>query len=306
MYYLKKIINGIFSIYIITTISFFLISIIPGNPATVILGVDASQDRIDAFIRNFGLDKPLGIRYILWLKKVLHGDMGISLKLQIPVKELILDKLPITILTSLITLFIIFIVSIPLSFYLNKIKDEKIIKRWNKILALTISIPSFWLAILIIYIFSVVLKVAQLSYDDSIFSLFIPCLIISLSKIGQLTYNLKKNLYHETREEYIKYLYSNGMKLKYLNMYVLKNAILPVIPLIGLMLIDLITGVVIIEQIFAIPGIGRLLLLSVYTRDIPLLQGLIIYTSTAVIAINVVIDILYGLLDKRIVLGDKK
>ena len=96
------------------------------------------------------------------------------------------------------------------------------------------------------------------------------------------------------------------MKLKYLNMYVLKNAILPVIPLIGLMLIDLITGVVIIEQIFAIPGIGRLLLLSVYTRDIPLLQGLIIYTSTAVIVINVVIDILYGLLDKRIVLGDKK
>ena len=95
MYYLKKIIKGIFSIYIITTISFFLISIIPGNPATVILGVDASQDRIDAFIRNFGLDKPLGIRYVLWLKKVLHGDMGISLKLQIPVKELILSLIHI-------------------------------------------------------------------------------------------------------------------------------------------------------------------------------------------------------------------
>ena len=278
MYYIKKIVKGIFNIYIITTISFFLISLIPGKPETVILGVDASQDRINAFRKAFNLDLPVFKRYIIWLKKIAVGDFGVSLKSQIPVKDLVLEKLPLTILITIISVIIIFL----------------------------ISIPSFWLAILVIYVFSVLLKLGGLSYDDNIFSLIIPCCIIAVPKIGQITYNLKKNLYHETRQEYIKYLYSNGMNMKYLNLYVLKNAILPVLPLIGLMVIDILTGVVIIEQIFSIPGIGRLLLISVYTRDIPLLQALIIYTSSAVVVINIVVDILYGVLDKRISMEDKK
>lgn len=306
MYYLRKIVKGIFSIYIISTISFFLISLIPGNPAIAILGVDATPDRIEAFRQNFGLDKPILERYIEWLQKILKGDFGKSLKLNLPVRDLIIEKLPLTILITFITLLIIFLISIPFAFYLNKIKDKKKIEFFNKLLALTISIPSFWLAILVIYLFSVVLKLFYLSYNDTILSLLIPCIIISITKIGQVTYNLKKNLYHETRQEYIKYLYSNGMSMKYLNLYVLKNALIPILPLISLIIIDLITGVVIIEQIFSIPGIGRLLLLAVYTRDIPLLQGLIIYTSTIVIVIDVLVDILYAKLDKRITVGDVK
>lgn len=306
MYYIKKIVKGIFNIYIITTISFFLISLIPGKPETVILGVDASQDRINAFRKAFNLDLPVFKRYIIWLKKIAVGDFGVSLKSQIPVKDLVLEKLPLTILITIISVIIIFLISIPLAFMLNKIKNKGKMKKYNKLLALSISIPSFWLAILVIYVFSILLKLGGLSYDDNIFSLIIPCCIIAVPKIGQITYNLKKNLYHETRQEYIKYLYSNGMNMKYLNLYVLKNAILPVLPLIGLMVIDILTGVVIIEQIFSIPGIGRLLLISVYTRDIPLLQALIIYTSSAVVVINIVVDILYGVLDKRISMEDKK
>lgn len=306
MYYIKKIVKGIFNIYIITTISFFLISLIPGKPETVILGVDASQDRINVFRKAFNLDLPVFKRYIIWLKKIAVGDFGVSLKSQIPVKDLVLEKLPLTILITIISVIIIFLISIPLAFMLNKIKNKGKMKKYNKLLALSISIPSFWLAILVIYVFSVLLKLGGLSYDDNIFSLIIPCCIIAIPKIGQITYNLKKNLYHETRQEYIKYLYSNGMNMKYLNLYVLKNAILPVLPLIGLMVIDILTGVVIIEQIFSIPGIGRLLLISVYTRDIPLLQALIIYTSSAVVVINIIVDILYGVLDKRISMEDKK
>lgn len=102
------------------------------------------------------------------------------------------------------------------------------------------------------------------------------------------------------REEYIKYLYVNGLKMKWLNIYILKNSILPVIPLIGIMIIDLITGIVIIEQIFSIPGIGRLLITSVVTRDIPLIQGLIFYTSVVLVLINFIIDILYSVIDPRI------
>lgn len=306
MYYLRKIVKGIFSIYIISTISFFLISMIPGNPAIAILGVDASQERIQAFRDSFGLDKPLLKRYIMWLKKVIMGDFGTSIKLQLPVRDVVLEKISVTMLITVITVIIIFLVSIPFAFYLNKIKNKKKISMWNKVLALTISIPSFWLAIVVIYIFSVNLKLIQLSYDDTVISLIIPCIIIAIPKIGQITYNLKKNLYHETRQEYIKYLYSNGMDIKYLNYYILKNSILPILPLISLMIIDLITGVVIIEQIFSIPGMGRLLLLAVYTRDIPLLQALIIYSSTIVIFIDVGLDILYAKLDKRITVGGIK
>ncbi len=116
MYYLRKIIKGIFSIYIISTISFFLISLIPGNPAIAILGVDATPDRIQAFRQNFGLDKPILERYLEWLKRVLTGDFGNSLKLNIPVKNLILEKLPLTMIITLLTLVLIFLISIPFAF----------------------------------------------------------------------------------------------------------------------------------------------------------------------------------------------
>ncbi|WP_068448926.1 ABC transporter permease [Caviibacter abscessus] len=304
MFYIKKIAKMIFSIYIISTISFFIISLIPGEPATSILGVDASYENLELLRKTLGLDKPLITRYFLWLKKAIMGDFGISFKYSQPVKDLILERLPLTIAISLISLAIIFTISILLSFYLNK--KKKYSKFWDIILNLSISIPSFWIGIIFIFVFSVMLRLTSVSYNNTITSLIFPCIIISIPKIGHITKNIKENLYVETRQEYVKYLYSNGMKLKYLNLYVLKNSLLQVLSIFGLIIIDLITGIVIVEQIFSIPGIGRLMTVAVYTRDIPLVQALIVYTSFVIILINFLVDVLYSVLDPRIKLGDVK
>lgn len=303
MFYIKKLIKMIFSIYIISTISFFIISLIPGDPVTTILGVDAPYENLELFRKTLGLNKPLITRYFIWLKNALVGDFGISFKYSQPVKDLILERLPLTIIIALISLVIIFSVSILLSFYLNKRKNYS--KFWDILLTLSISIPSFWLGIIFIFIFSVILKLASVSYNNTIGSLIFPCIIISIPKIGHITKNIKENLYVETRQEYVKYLYSNGMKIKYLNLYVLKNSLLPILSILGLIIIDLITGIVIVEQIFSIPGIGRLMTVAVYTRDIPLVQALIVYTSFVIIFINFIVDILYSVLDPRIKLGDE-
>jgi peptide/nickel transport system permease protein len=139
-----------------------------------------------------------------------------------------------------------------------------------------------------------------LLYNNTLYSLLLPCIVIAIPNIGVFTSYIKNNLEIELREEYIKYLFVNGVKKFWLNIYILKNSIIPVIPLIGIMLIDLITGVVIIEQIFSIPGIGRLMITAVINRDLPLVQGLIFYTSVVLVVINFMIDILYSIVDPRI------
>lgn len=300
MYYLKRILHALLNVFIITSFSFFLISLIPGDIATTILGADAPIEQIELFRANFGLDKPLFIRYIDWFRGIFRGDFGISLKYGIPVKDLVYNSLKITFEIAIISICIIFIVSVILSFYTNQIKNRYISRFFDILLGIGIAIPSFWLSIISIFLFSVILRWFNIGYNGTLVSLIIPCLIISIPQISSITLNMKENIYYETRKDYIKFLYSNGMNIKYLNMYILKNSIITIIPLLGLVVLDIITGIVIVEQIFSIPGIGRLLLVSVYSRDIPLLQALIVYTSIAVILLNILIDIIYSILDKRI------
>lgn len=304
MYYIKKLVRMLLSLFFIGTFSFLLLEWIPGDPATSILGVEASAEDIENLRIQLGLHLSFGERYLSWLKEVLHGNLGVSFKYGESVSSLILERLPITLGIALCTILLIFVISIPLSFFLHSLKSKKLKKIGEFILGLSISIPSFWLGILFMYLFGIILRWVSTGYNGSYISLFLPCLVIAIPKIGWISTHLYSNLYKELREDYIKYFYSNGMKKSYLNYYILKNAILPVIPLTGMLLLELITGVVIIEQIFSIPGIGRLLVSSVFTRDIPLVQGLIFYTSTFLIITNFMIDVLYSFIDPRIRLGE--
>lgn len=300
MFYLKKIAKMIFSIFLIGTLSFLLLELIPGDPATAILGVDSTPEDIALLREALGLNKSFITRYLMWGKGVLSGDFGNSFKYSEPVLELILDRLPLTMEIALISIGIVFLVSIPLSFVLYKIKNRYIKKLGDFMIGVFISIPSFWLGIIFMFLFGVILRLFSVGYNNTFTSLLLPCTVIAIPNIGVITSYIRSNLEYEMREEYIKYLFVNGLKMKWLNLYILKNSILPVIPLAGMMVIDLITGIVIIEQIFSIPGIGRLLITSVLTRDIPLIQGLIFYTSVVLVLINFCIDIVYSLIDPRI------
>ncbi|WP_291259817.1 ABC transporter permease [Fusobacterium sp.] len=300
MYYIKKILKMVFSIYLIGTISFLLLELIPGDPALAILGVESSAEDIAILRERLGLNKSLGLRYLEWGKGVLVGDFGKSFKYEEPVSQLILERLPLTIEIAIITVIIVLIFSIPLSFFVHKVRSIRVKKIIDFLIGLCISIPSFWLGILAMFLFSVILRWFSVGYNKSFSSLLLPCLVIAIPNIGVFTSYIKNNLEVELREEYIKYLFVNGVKKFWLNCYILKNSIIPVIPLIGIMLIDLIMGIVIIEQIFSIPGIGRLMITAIINRDLPLVQGLIFYTSVVLVVINFIIDILYSIIDPRI------
>lgn len=300
MYYLKKIFKMVFSIYLIGTISFLLLELIPGDPALAILGLESSPEDIAILRENLGLNKSLGERYFQWGKGVILGDFGNSFKYGESVSNLILERLPLTLEIAILTIIIVLGVSIPLSFIIHKLRNKRIKKVIDFIIGLYISIPSFWLGIISMFIFSVILRWFSVGYNNTLYSLLLPCIVIAIPNIGVFTSYIKNNLEIELREEYIKYLFVNGVKKFWLNIYILKNSIIPVIPLIGIMLIDLITGVVIIEQIFSIPGIGRLMITAVINRDLPLVQGLIFYTSVVLVVINFMIDILYSIVDPRI------
>lgn len=300
MYYLKKIFKMVFSIYLIGTISFLLLELIPGDPAFAILGLESSPEDIAILRENLGLNKSLGERYFQWGKGVILGDFGNSFKYGESVSNLILERLPLTLEIAILTIIIVLGVSIPLSFIIHKLRNKRIKKVIDFIIGLCISIPSFWLGIISMFIFSVILRWFSVGYNNTLYSLLLPCIVIAIPNIGVFTSYIKNNLEIELREEYIKYLFVNGVKKFWLNIYILKNSIIPVIPLIGIMLIDLITGVVIIEQIFSIPGIGRLMITAVINRDLPLVQGLIFYTSVVLVVINFMIDILYSIVDPRI------
>ncbi len=300
MYYLKKLFKMIFSIYLIGTISFLLLELIPGDPALAILGVESDPEDIAILREALGLNKSLLNRYLEWGKGVITGNFGNSFKYGEPVSSLILERLPLTIEIAVLTIFLVLVVSIPLSFFIHKIKSQKLKKIIDFIIGVCISIPPFWLGIIGMFLFSVILRWFSVGYNNSFSSLILPCIVIAIPNIGIFTSYIKSNLEVELREEYIKYLYVNGVNKLWLNIYILKNSIIPIIPLIGIMLIDLITGVVIIEQIFSIPGIGRLMITGVINRDLPLVQGLIFYTSVVLVLINFVIDLLYSIIDPRI------
>lgn len=300
MYYLKKILKMIFSIYLIGTISFLLLELIPGDPALAILGTESTPEDIAILRESLGLNKSLIVRYLDWGKGVFLGDFGNSFKYGESVTSLIMERLPLTLEIAILTVFIVLFVSIPLSFGIHKLKNKKIKKGIDFLIGLCISIPSFWLGIISMFLFSVILRWFSVGYNNTLSSLILPCIVIAIPNIGVITSYIKNNLEIELREEYIKYLYVNGVKKFWLNFYILKNSIIPVIPLIGIMLIDLITGVVIIEQIFSIPGVGRLMITAVINRDLPLVQGLIFYTSVVLVMINFLIDIVYSIVDPRI------
>ena len=172
------------SIFSIGTFSFLLLELIPGDPETTILGIEASAKDLENLREQLGLNLSFGTRYWNWLCGVFQGDLGISFKYKEPVFNLILERLPLTISIAFISIFIVFVMSILLSFFLHNTKNKKIKKIGESILSIFISIPSFWLGIIFMYLFGIILKWASTGYNNSWQSLILPCVVISIPKIG--------------------------------------------------------------------------------------------------------------------------
>lgn len=305
----KKLGAMLVTLLLISFLVFFAFDIIPGDAAMAQLGTDVTPERLEALREEMGLNKPLIERYVIWLMAFLQGDFGVSYKYNMPVAEMISSKLPITVIMALISFAIMVIVSLPLGIYTAKHNGKRIDRCITVMNQVMMAVPHFFLGIVITYVFGLVLKLFvpgdYVSYEKD-FGAFLsyiifPCVAIAIPKIAMSVKLLKSSCVEEARKDYVRTAYSKGNNTsKVLYRHVLRNAMIPVVTLWGMTLADMLVGSIVIEQVFNVPGIGRILLTSISYRDYPVVQAIIVLIATVVIVTNFCVDMIYQLIDPRI------
>ena len=305
----KKLISLFLTLFFVSLIIFFVFQVLPGNPAEIILGTDADEAQVLALEKELGLDKPILVRYGNWIKDILKLDMGTSLKYQVPVKDLFLRKLPVTLYLTFFSLFLSLIIAIPLSIQITAKSDKWYSSIITAITQLGISIPSFWLAFLLIYVFAVKLGwFNTLSYNamsgnflQKLSKFFLPSLAIAIPNIATIIRYMQSAILDEINKDYVRTARMKGLLLKdILYKHVLRNALIPVITIIGISITSSVGGSLIVENVFSLPGIGSLIVQSISSRDFPLIQSVVLAVAFMVIFINLIVDILYRIVDPRI------
>ncbi len=309
-YFIRKIVTLIITLLFISMLSFAAFSVIPGNAAISKLGTDATPDRVAALEASMGLDKPMVVRYGNWLRDALHGDFGESYQYEgVRVSELLAQRLPTTIILALLSLVIILVLSIPLGILSAKYSGKWLDTLINQLTQITMAIPAFFLGIILTYIFGIALKWFQvgkfvsLSEDPAgcIKYLIFPALAIALPKLAMVVKFLRNSVLGEMQKDYVRTAYSKGNdKNKVLYRHILKNALIPVITFTAMIIAEIMAGSIIVEQVFSVPGIGRLLVSSISNRDYPVVQAMVVYITAIVIIINFIVDMLYQLADPRV------
>ena len=301
-YFIKKIITLIITLLFISLLTFTAFSVIPGDAAVSKLGVDASPEAIARVRAEYELDQPVLTRYVHWLGKALHGDFGQSYKYDtMTVTQLLQSRLPVTILLAVMSFIIIIVVSLPLGMlsarYAGKWLDVVI----NQVTQITMAIPSFFLGIILTVIFGLVLKVFQpggyVSMQEDLKGcieyLILPAVAVALPKIAMVVKYLRNSV--------LRTAYSKGNSVnQVLYGHVLRNALIPVITFVAMVVAEILAGSLVIEQVFSIPGMGRLMITSISTRDYPVVQAAVLYITSIVVIINFLVDILYQLADPRV------
>lgn len=306
---LKKIGTLIITLLLISMAAFLAFQMIPGDPVQSMLGMEATPEQIAAMRESLGLNDPVYVRYVRWLVDFLKGNPGTSYNYQIPVAELLKDKLPVTFALAGITMVFVLLLSIPFGIFISAIADRKAGRFFNIINQVIMAIPSFFLGVLLILFFGLVLKWftpgKYISYTESVsgFLLYMtaPAAAIAIPKAAMVIRFLKSSVLDQMKNDYVRTAYSKGNNDKrVLYIHILKNACIPVITILGMIAADTLAGSIVVEQVFNLPGMGRLLVASIGNRDYPVVQAIVVYIAFAVVTINCFVDILYRFADPRI------
>lgn len=293
----------------VAIVAFSIIHFIPGNPAAVMLGMQATNVQIEEFTRELGLDKPIVEQFIIWSKNLLRGDFGYSYYNNMSVLSLIIERLPVTLSIAVIAELVAILMAIPLGVF-SAVKHNTIYDQLLMSLAvLGVSIPSFWLAIMFILTFSVILGwfptqgyvpiregfLAWLSH------LILPAVALGIRHSALIARMTRSSMLEVLSADYIRTLRSKGLdESNVVFNHALKNSIIPVITVIGMSFASLLGGAVITETVFFLPGIGRLLINSIQRRDYQVVQAILIIFASICVIINLIVDLVYVYLDPRI------
>lgn len=309
-YMIKKITTLIITLLLVSVVTFVAFSVIPGDAAAAKLGSEATPERIEALREEMGLNGTIPERYVKWLKGAVRGDFGESYQYRgIQVGELLRQRLPVTVLLSVMSLIMILCISIPLGIVAARKEGTWVDVFVNLFTQITMAIPAFFLGMLLTYLLGIVLKLFQpgkfvMPQEDlwgCIRYLLFPAIAIAIPKIAMVVKFLRNSVLSEVKKDYVRTAYSKGNRTKkVLYIHVFQNALIPVITFFAIVCAEVLSGSIVVEQVFSVTGVGRLLVTAITNRDFPVVQAVVLYVTALVIIINFVVDILYQLVDPRV------
>jgi len=309
-YIIKRVLALIPVMLVVATIVFILMRLLPGNPAAMMLGPEATPEEIARLAEDMGLNKPIPVQMIDWFSSIARGDLGNSIFMRVPVSEAILNHLEATVLLTLLALTMSVVLGITAGVIAaskhNSIFDQAVMF----ISSLGVAVPNFWLALMLILLIGLPLAyfpvvgyqpIAKVGLFETLRYLILPAFALGAGQAAIIARMTRANMLEVLQNDYIRTAKAKGViDSVVIFKHALKNAIIPTITVIGLCFANLMGGAVVTEQIFTIPGIGRLLISSVLRRDYPMISGIVLYVAAAYVIINLLVDLIYVRFDPRI------
>lgn len=308
-YLAKRILILIATLLLVTILAFLAFQVIPGDPVLSMLGTEYTPERAEALRDELGLNGPLLVRYFSWLGGFLTGDFGVSYSYSMTVAELIGPQLPVTLTLTIMAFALILIISFPLGLFTARHEGGILDRILTVVNQIAMSVPPFLLGILLTYVFGLILRLFTpgnyISYRESVSGflgyMIFPAVAVAVPKIAMTVKLLRGSLLSELHSDYVRTAYSKGnTKKSVLYRHVLRNALIPVLTFLAMTIADIVAGSIIIEQVFAVPGMGRMLLQSISARDYPVVQAIIVIIAFVVVLANFAADLIYQVVDPRI------
>ena len=287
--------------FLVATLVFSLIHMIPGDPVELMLGDGAQAADVVALREKLGLDRPLSEQYVTFMTGLLRGDLGSSLHYDTPVTSLLLQHFPATLELAMTSMLIALLIALPLG-TLAALHRNGWIDHVSRFLSLSgVSMPNFWLGPMLILLFAIYWNLLPVSGRDGLLSLVLPSVTLGTALAGLLTRMVRSSLAEELHKPYLVTARSKGIAwVPAVLRHALKNALIPVVTIVGLQFGALLTGAIITETIFSWPGLGRLLIQAIRLRDYPLIQGGVLVIALTYVVVNLLTDLVYAALDPRI------
>jgi len=308
-YFIKRIIYFVPTLLVVAFIVFFLIHLIPGDPALVMLGADANKEAVASLREALGLDKPLPVQFVTWLGNVVRGNFGVSIHSRLPVVQSIKERFPVTLTLTTLALLFSLIFSIPSGILAALYRNTKKDYFFMFATTLGVSVPGFWMGLVALMFFSLKLGWLPASGFVSIWENFwgglrymlLPSLTLGVAMAAVVARMTRSSMLEVLNLEYITHARAKGLtEWKVIVKHAFKNAFAPTLTTIGLQYGVLLGGSVVTETVFNLPGLGKYIVVSISMRDYPVVQGCILYIAIVYLVINLAVDLLYVYFDPRI------
>ncbi|MFN3549928.1 MAG: ABC transporter permease [Mesorhizobium sp.] len=305
----KRLSVGFVTLIVASVVVFAVLEVLPGDPAQLMLGMNATAEAIAALREQMGLDQPLLARYASWIGGLLTGDFGRSFTYSSPVRDLIAERAVVSLPLALIALLLSTIIAIPVGLFAAARRGKAADTVTMGAAQIGVAVPNFWFALILIYIFAVWLRLVpsggfpgwNAGLWPGVKSLLMPAIALALPQAAILSRVTRSALLEVLGEDYIRTARAKGMPRRHvLWRHALRNAMIPVLTILGLQFAFLLAGTIIIENVFYLPGLGRLVFQAITQRDLIVVEGVVMLLVASVILVNIVVDICYALVDPRL------